>query len=143
MTTRFVRTISLSLLILVLVGSAFTGTGQAGRAAAEPANDRYFIRVSACDDGCRAFVNGVQVVDIGFNDDSNWLDVTADLTKKKNELKFQVVNKTGAITYRFLVRKNNEIVFDQACGTIAQVGCEDNRAFKIGTAREFTYRIEK
>lgn len=142
MTTRLVRTLLLLLLISMLLGSGFTGPGGRAGATSSPA-DRYFIRVSSCDDGGRAFVNGVQVVEVGFGADSNWLDVTQDLTKKKNEIKFQVVNKTGAITYRFLVRHNDEIVYDQTCGTVAVVGCEDNRAFKIGTAREFTYRVGK
>ena len=140
MIKRVIRTIPLLLFVLVLFGLSYTGQA---RRSVSPANDRYYIRVSSCDDGGRAYLNGVQVVDVGFADDSNWLDITQDLTKKKNEVKFQVINKTGAITYRFLVRRNNEIVYDQTCGTVAVVGCEDNRAFKIGTAREFTYRIEK
>ncbi|MEO6393843.1 MAG: hypothetical protein ABIP75_18465 [Pyrinomonadaceae bacterium] len=140
MTTRVIRVLPLLLLILILLGSGFNGHARRG---VRSDNDRYFIRVSSCDDGGRAFINGVQVVEVGFADDSNWLDITPDLTKKKNEIKFQVINKTGAITYRFLVRRNDQIVFDQTCGTIAVVGCEDNRAFKIGTAREFTYRIER
>jgi hypothetical protein len=126
---------------LVSLTACLLTTGSGIRTSTAAPADRYLIRVKDCDDGCRAYLNGTMVVDIGFADDSNWLDVTQDLTKKKNEVKFQVINKTGAITYRFQVRKNDEIVFDQTCGTVARVGCEDNRAFRVGTAREFTYKI--
>ena len=128
--------------VLGLAACVLTTASGVRSSASAPA-DRYLIRVNGCDDACRAYLNGTMVVDIGFADDSNWLDITQDLTKKKNEVKFQVINKTGAITYRFQVRKNDEIVFDQTCGTVARVGCEENRAFRVGTAREFVFKIEK
>jgi hypothetical protein len=108
-----------------------------------PAADRYYIRVTGCDDGGRAYLNKTQVVDVGFGEDSRWLDITDDLTKKDNKIKFEVVNKTGAITYLFQVRKNNTLVYNQSCGTAGVAGCEDNRAFRLGVAREFTYTIDK
>jgi hypothetical protein len=103
--------------------------------------DRFFVRVSACDDGGRAYVNGTKIVDVGFGENSDWLDVTQDLVKAKNKIKFEVINKTGAITYLIQVRKNNSIVYEQACGQVAVLGCESNRAFRVGVAREFTYSI--
>ena len=102
---------------------------------------RYFIRVSHCDDGCRAYINGTLVVNVGFDEDSNWLDITKDLVRAKNEVKFEVVNKTGAITYDFQIRKDDEIVYSRVCGKVKIVGCEENRAFRVGSARRFTYLI--
>lgn len=130
--------------VLTVIGAA----AQSGRnrpVDAAPATlrgpDRYYIRVTGCDDGGRAYLNKTQVVDVGFGEDSRWLDITDDLTKKDNKIKFEVVNKTGAITYLFQVRKNSTLIYNQSCGTAGVVGCEDNRAFRLGVAREFTYTI--
>jgi hypothetical protein len=105
--------------------------------------DRYYLRVSSCDDGGRAYINGTMVVDVGFDEDSNWLDITQDLVKDDNKIKFEVKNKTGAITYSFQVKKNESMIYEESCGTVKVVGCENNRAFRIGVARAFTYLIKK
>ena len=52
-----------------------------------------------------------------------------------------MVNKTGAITYIFQVRRNDTVVFNESCGEAAIAGCENNRAFRLGVAREFTFTI--
>lgn len=105
--------------------------------------DRYYLRVSGCDDGGRAYLNNELVVDVGFDEDSNWLDITEDVAQGKGEIKFEVINRTGAITYVFQVKKNDTIVFEQACGKVKEIGCENNRAFRVGKARKFTYTIRR
>jgi len=105
--------------------------------------DRYYLRVAGCDDGGRAYLNNNLIVDVGFDEDSNWLDITEDVAQGKDEIKFEVINKTGAITYLFQVRKNETIVFEQACGKAKEIGCENNRAFRVGKARKFTYTIRR
>jgi hypothetical protein len=105
--------------------------------------DKYYVRVSGCDDGGKAYLNNRLVVDVGFDEDSNWLDITEDVAHGKDEIKFEVINKTGAITYVFQVKKNDTIIFEQACGKIKEIGCENNRAFRVGKARKFTYTIRK
>jgi hypothetical protein len=109
--------------------------------SSKPKGDRYYVRISGCDDGGKAYINNTLVVDVGFDEDSNWLDVTEDLNKKRNEIKFRAINRTGAITYIFQVKKNNIIVYEEACGEAKVNGCENNRAFRVGVAREFTYKI--
>jgi hypothetical protein len=105
--------------------------------------DRYYLRVSGCDDGGRAYLNNKLIVDVGFAEDSNWLDITEDAAQGKGEIKFEVINKTGAITYVFQIKKNDTIVFEQACGQVKEIGCENNRAFRVGKARKFTYTIRR
>lgn len=107
------------------------------------AADRYYVRVRSCDDGGKAFVNENEVINVAYNEDSTWLDITDDLAKGPNDIKFEVTNKTGAIAYVFQVKKNNRIVFTRSCGTVNVIGCENNRAFRIGVAREFTYALKK
>ncbi len=83
------------------------------------------------------------MVDVGFDEDSNWLDITEDLKRSRNRIRFEVKNKTGAITYIFQVKRNDTIIYDQSCGTVKVVGCENNRAFRVGIARRFTYLIPR
>jgi hypothetical protein len=133
-----------ALFIAVMVISMLSSAPKvrAGSAGFRGDSDRYLLRVYGCDDGGRAYLNGTLIVDVGFAEDSNWLDITQDL-RRRNEVRFQVMNKTGAITYRFQVRKNDQVVFDQNCGIAGTIGCEENRAFRIGLAREFVYKLEK
>ncbi len=105
--------------------------------------DRYYLRVSGCDDGGRAYLNNTPVVEVGFDEDSNWLDITEDVTQGKDKITFEVINKTGAITYNFQVKRNDTIIFQETCGKVKEIGCENNRAFRIGKARQFTYTIDK
>lgn len=134
----------LALLLLVLAGSILTITVQQSVAGSAPVRaDRYYLRVSGCDDGGRAYLNNKLVVDVGFDEDSNWLDITEDVLQGKGEIRFEVINRTGAITYVFRVKKNDTIVFEQACGKAKEIGCENNRAFRVGKARKFIYTIRK
>ncbi|MEK6337200.1 MAG: hypothetical protein AABM67_19945 [Acidobacteriota bacterium] len=123
----------------VLVSFQLLGTAKQGISG----SNRYYVRVSGCDDGGKAYLNNRLIVGVGFDEDSNWLDITEDLARGKGEIKFEVLNKTGAITYLFQVKKNDTIVFEETCGKARVVGCENNRAFPVGTLRQFTYTIRK
>jgi hypothetical protein len=104
--------------------------------------DRYAIRIFNCDDAGRALLNGRIVADVGFGDDSGWIDVTEQLEPGINNVRFQVINKEGAITYGFQVRKNSSIAFTQECGIHHRIGCEDNRQdFPAGVSKEFNFNI--
>jgi len=103
--------------------------------------ERYFIRAFNCDDGGRAFVNGTLVATVGFGDDSGWVDVTRFLRHGRNSIKFQVINEIGAITYGFQVRRDQAILFNTSCGVHHQYGCEGNRDFPVGVARELSFDL--
>lgn len=131
----------------VLMALMFTGAASAVSAQGTSSSyfpipgDRYYIRVSGCDDGGKAYINGTLVVDVGFDEDSNWLDITEDLRKGRNRIRFEVKNRTGAITYVWQIKKNDSIIFERACGTVKVIGCENNRAFRVGIARSVTYLL--
>jgi hypothetical protein len=132
------------LLLLLIAGSLLVISVKQSVEGSTPVKaDRYYVRVSGCDDGGKAYLNDHLMVDVGFDEDSNWLDITEDLHQGKDEIKFEVINKTGAITYVFQVKKNDTIIFEQACGKAKEIGCENNRAFRVGKARKFTYTIRR
>lgn len=134
----------LALLSLLITGSIFAIAAVQAKTGRDPLTlDRYYLRVAGCDDGGRAYLDDKLIVDVGFDEDSNWLDITEDVARGKDEIRFEVVNRTGAITYLFQVRKNETVIFEQACGKAKELGCENNRAFRVGTARKFTYTVRK
>jgi hypothetical protein len=83
------------------------------------------------------------MVNVGFDEDSNWLDITDHIRKGRNQVSFKALNKTGAITYLFQVRKDDSIIFERTCGAVKVVGCENNKAYRIGVAAQFTVTIRK
>lgn len=131
------------LLLLVAGGLLAISVKQSVEGSPSMKADRYYVRVSGCDDGGRAYLNNNLIVDVGFDEDSNWLDITEDVAQGKDEIKFEAINRTGAITYVFQVKKNDTIIFEQACGKVKEIGCENNRAFRVGKARKFTYTIRR
>jgi hypothetical protein len=134
----------LILLLLLFAGSLLAISVKQSVEGSSPVKaDRYYLRVSGCDDGGRAYLNNKLIVNVGLDEDSNWLDITDDVAQGKGEIKFEVINKTGAITYVFQVKKNDTIVFEQACGKVKEIGCENNRAFRVGKTRKFTYTIHR
>jgi hypothetical protein len=104
--------------------------------------DTLYIRAFNCDDGGRAFINGALVTEVGFGDDSGWVNVTDKLKAGNNRINFQVINDGGAITYGFKVRKDEVVLFDATCGEHHKYGCEGNRQdFPRGVAREFFFDV--
>src|SRR5215203_4778327 len=104
------------LLLLIFGGVVAASTNQSVESLLRAKADRYFIRVSGCDDGGKAYLNNRLIVDVGFDEDSNWLDITEDVAQGKDKIRFEAINKTGAITYVFQVKMNDTIIFEQACG---------------------------
>ncbi len=111
---------------------------------------RYFFRLFNCNDSCSAFVNGNNVFvnaeggfETNFGEDGGWIDITEILQAGRNQIKFTVNNGSGAIAYGIQVTKNGSILYEKTCGRAGQVGCENNRVFPKGIAREFTYTIIK
>lgn len=131
------------LLIIIPSGILATSLKQSVEGSLQGKAERYFIRVSGCDDGGKAYLNNQLIVDVGFDEDSNWLDITEDVAQGKDKIRFVAINKTGAITYVFQVKRNDTIVFEQSCGKAKIIGCENNRAFRVGKARKFTFKIRK
>lgn len=132
------------ILLLLIAGSILALSVKQSVEGSTPVEaDRYYVRVSGCDDGGRAYLNNHLMVDVGFDEDSNWLDITEDVAQGKDEIKFEVINKTGATTYVFQVKKNDTIIYEQACGKVKEISCENNRAFRVGKARKFTYTIRR
>ncbi len=107
--------------------------GEAGDDRQRPADPAVTIRVSNCDDGCRALLNGRVVLQTTFGQDSQWVDITNRLQPGSNELLFEVINQGGAITYTFEVRSGNRWLLNSTCGTAYISGCQGNRAFSPGT----------
>jgi hypothetical protein len=103
------------------------------------AGDYYSIRLFNCDDRCRALVDDKVILETEFGQDSGWL---TDPNAQSGKLRFQVINNQGAITYGFQVRKGENIVFEKICGKSSVVGCENDRGFPAGVAREFTYDLK-
>ncbi|HUS10588.1 MAG TPA: hypothetical protein VMZ30_08995 [Pyrinomonadaceae bacterium] len=106
-----------------------------------PSEQRYFLRLSNCDDGCTADVNGHVFAMTGFAQDSGWIDFTEALEDGVNRVRFTVRNESNGVAYAFQVRKNQSVVFEQVCGSVGRFGCDNNRIFPNGVAREFTYTI--
>jgi hypothetical protein len=104
-----------------------------------PETSNYAIRAFNCDDGGRAFVNDSLAAEVGFGNDSGWVDVSRFVRHGANHIKFQVVNEIGAITYGFEVRRGATILFDATCGEHHRYGCEGNRNFPVGVARELFF----
>lgn len=139
--TRFVEVSSRAAEILDKRGSA---QSRASVPAQTPRQTKYFIRLFNCDDYCTAELNGAFLYttnSTGFGGDSGWLDLTEGLQEGRNRIKLSVHNFAGGVTYGFQIRKNETLVFEQICGRAGIVGCDNNRTFPNGVAREFSYEV--
>jgi hypothetical protein len=85
------------------------------------------------------------VAEMGFGagDPTDDIDITPSLKTGQNRIRFGVINKAGGIAYGFQVLKNKSLVFERVCGQAGVMGCDNNRTFPSGVAREFTYTIMK
>jgi hypothetical protein len=63
------------------------------------------------------------------------------LSSGQNELVFELINDHGAISYGFEVRVGDAIVFQETCGLVLRVGCEDDRKFPPGVVKRFEYTL--
>src|SRR5262245_3363181 len=105
--------------------------GQAASTGPATKADRYSVRLSNCDDGGEAYVNGILVGQVGFGGDSGPIDITDRLKPGDNTIEFHVVNTGGTITYTFEVMKNDVTIFRPTCGFHHQEGCENNRGYPV------------
>lgn len=134
---------------LLLPSAQSVQTSPAGRMSSA-GETRYFVRLSNCDDFCRADLGDVNnnITYFGsirrteFGEDSGWIDFTDTLQPGSNNIRLLVFNTTGGIAYGFQIKKNNTLVFEQICGRAGASGCENNRVFpKSSIARTFSYDI--
>jgi hypothetical protein len=102
---------------------------------------RYYFRLFNCDDGCSAEAR--DFVSTEFGKDSGWIDFSEALQDGRNQIKFTVNNEAGGIAYGIRVMKNDSVIFEKICGRAGLTGCENNRVFPRGVAREFTFTIIK
>lgn len=108
---------------------------------------KYFVRLFNCDDGCTARLNdgpsnSNEFFKAGFGEDSGWIDITSVVRAGENKITFAVNNQGGAIAYGFQLRKNETMLVNESCGRVGVVGCENNRRYPVGVAREFSRPFE-
>lgn len=103
---------------------------------------RYYLRLFNCDDSCTADVNDGVVSSTRFATDGGWIDFTDTLEDGRNQIKLSVENQGRAIAYGFQVRKNQTMLFEQICGRAGIAGCQNNRSFPTGIARQITHEIQ-
>jgi hypothetical protein len=100
------------------------------------------VRVFNSDDVGRVLLNGQVLFEMGLGQDSGAVDVTSKLAPGANEVVFELVNAHGAISYGFEVRQGEAIVFQETCGLVLRVGCEDDRRFPSGIVRRYVYTLQ-
>lgn len=155
------KTHALLICFLLVITSLAVAQTAASQLQPQRSEARYFLRVFNCDDGCTAGLGGTATWAKGddfmrlawtdFRQDSGWIDFTDTLQPGKNTVRFWVFSRTiglrpgfpltGAIAYGFQIRKNDTLVFEEICGRAGTAGCENNRTFPQGPAREFEYVI--
>jgi hypothetical protein len=121
-----------------MVGGALAGSP--APAVAEVPKPRT-VRLFNIDDTARVYLNGQLVSEVGLGEDSGLIDITARLSTGQNEVVFELINAHGAIAYGFQVRVGEAIVFQETCGLVMRLGCEDDRKFPPGVARRFAYTV--
>ena len=99
------------------------------------------VRVFNSDDVGRVLLNGQVLFEMGLGQDSGLVDITSKLSSGANEIVFELVNQHGAISYGFEVRQGDAIVFQETCGLVLRVGCEDDRKFPAGLVRRYVYTL--
>ena len=130
--------------------AAVTGVGMGGGAEGHagpppgpaPARDETpFLQLYNCDDECHASVNGRPLVGIRLNGDSGRIDLRPYLREGRNEITFELVNRSGGIAYTFEVYRGGESVFQRTCGVALQRGCENDRRYPTGVVAQFVYTL--
>jgi hypothetical protein len=130
------------------LASAAAGNGSSGRPpapgppVAEPPA-AVTVRAYNCDDIGRVFLGGTLVGEVGIGEDSGLVDVTSRLRPGPNEIVFELFNDHALITYGFEVRLGDAIVFQQTCGIVHRVGCENDSKFPPGVIRRFTHVVHR
>ena len=125
-----------------VAGAALGGDGAAGPPPpAAPTPRTATVRVFNSDDIGRVLLNGQVLFEMGLGQDSGAVDVTSRLSPGANEVVFELVNAHGAISYGFEVRQGEAIVFQETCGLVLRVGCEDDRKFPSGIVRRYVYTL--
>jgi len=107
-------------------------SGRGGETGAEN-HARLSVRAYNCDDGCRVYLNGRVVVQVGLGEDSGQVEVTHSLERGTNTLAFEVINERGAISYGFEAWKGEQLAFSRICGQVLAIGCNANRDYPRGS----------
>jgi hypothetical protein len=83
----------------------------------------YLVRAYNADDKAIIRVNGIEVADIGFKQDSHLIDITKYLNIGQNSIEFILEDYGGGWTYGFQLNKGGNIVWGEECGKAGISGC--------------------
>jgi len=80
--------------------------------AGESPNSRWFVRVYDNDDRGAVFLNGAKIFE-EQTETGDWVDITDQiLVGQQNEIRFSNWNNRGPAAWRFALRRNNSIVWE-------------------------------
>jgi hypothetical protein len=94
------------------------------RASTSPT--KWYVRVYNVDDKGTAYVNGTKVAEVGFGQDSGWIDVTPYFTAGKNKVRFTLWNGSQGYTWGFAIKRNGSIVWSDVQGQANVKGANNN-----------------
>jgi hypothetical protein len=84
---------------------------------------KYYVHLYNVDDTAKATVNGVQVVQTDYYQDSGWIDITSYLKDGSNTILLTNENGPGGWTYGFEIKKDSNVILTDSCGTVGTAGC--------------------
>ncbi len=86
----------------------------------------YYIRLYNIDDEATAYVNNQPVKSVGYDGDSEWVDIGRYLKNGSNTVRFVLKNNQGTWSYGFGLSRDQEFIWKDECGRVGSAGCKNN-----------------
>ena len=103
---------------------------------------RFFVRAYNIDDLATIFVNGQKIIEVGFRNDSGWIEINSYLHSGDNLIKFILDDFGGGYTYSFQLKHNQATLWQNECGSAGSRGCPNPKGSPHAYQKEYLLTID-
>ena len=101
-----------------------------------------YIRAYNIDDEAVVLVNEDTVIEVGYLEDSDWIEISDYMQRGENNIKFCVDNIYGGWTYGFQIKTQHKIIWTDECGLAGKRGCTKKPSKPHVYSTEYIFNVK-
>lgn len=102
----------------------------------------FFVRAYNIDDLATIIVNEQKIIEVGFRNDSSWVEINSYLHSGDNLIKFILDDFGGGYTYSFQLKHDQTILWKNECGSAGSRGCPNPKGSPHAYQKEYLLTID-
>ncbi|OGH60389.1 MAG: hypothetical protein A3G34_10130 [Candidatus Lindowbacteria bacterium RIFCSPLOWO2_12_FULL_62_27] len=113
-----------------------------GKAPERVMTDPLYVRAYNVDDFATITVNGTDIVEAGYQEETGWIPINDYLVKGDNHIRFALTNSAGGWTFGFELKLKDTLLWKDECGQAGSRSCARPPGTTVAYEYDYVFKVK-